>query len=418
MKRVVVTGMGAVSPNGIGREAFWNATATGVSGTDRVTLFDDESVPCKVAAEVKDMSFMDKLTFLTEKDKSRIQRAIPMALYATMEAAAQAGISLQDLSDSERREIGVIVGSGGGGIEFGERQYRIWFEQGLKRVSPYAIVASFVGMVSSEINMAFRLYGMSHVVSTGCTSSSDALGYAFNTIRMGQIPMLITGGIEACITRGLMLGFCKMGTVSMHRNETPKSASRPFNADRDGFIFGEGAWMFILEEMEHAQRRGATILAEIVGYGSTCDAYHRVQIAPTGEESARAMDIALKDARMGPDEIDYINMHGTATKINDKIESHAVRLVFGKRADQIPASSTKSMIGHPQGAAGAAGLSATILAMRNNFAPPTINFETPDPDCDLDYVPNVGRESRIDAALVNCIAFGSKNSVLIVRRPQ
>jgi 3-oxoacyl-[acyl-carrier-protein] synthase II len=364
------------------------------------------------------MGFMNKLSFLTEKDKSRIQRAIPMALYATIEAAAQAGISLQDLSDAERREIGVIVGSGGGGIEFGERQYRIWFEQGLKRVSPYAIVASFVGMVSSEINMAFHLYGMSHVVSTGCTSSSDALGYAFNTIRMGQIPMLITGGIEACITRGLMLGFCKMGTVSMHRNDTPKSASRPFNADRDGFIFGEGAWMFIFEEMEHAKRRGATILAEVVGYGSTCDAYHRVQIAPTGEESARAMEIALKDARMSPGEIDYINMHGTATKINDKIESHAVRVAFGNRADQIPASSTKSMIGHPQGAAGAAGMSATILAMQHNYAPPTINYEAPDPECDLDYVPNVGREARIDAALINCIAFGSKNSVLIIRRPQ
>jgi len=418
MNRVVITGIGAVSPNGIGRDAFWRSTADGVSGTNRITLFDEEEIPCRVDAEVKDMSFTDKLTFLTEKDKSRIQRAIPMALYATMEAAEQAGINLIDLTDAERREIGVIVGSGGGGIEFGERQYRIWFEQGLKRVSPYAIVASFVGMVSSEINMAFRLYGMSHVVSTGCTSSSDAMGYAYNSIRLGQIPMVVTGGIEACITKGLLLAFCKMGTVTTHRNDTPLSASRPFNADRDGFVFGEGAWMFIFEELEHAKRRGAPILAEVVGYGSTCDAYHRVQIAPTGEESARAMNIAMTDAKMSPDEIDYINLHGTATKINDKIESNAVRLVFGKKADQIPASSTKSMIGHPQGASGAAGLSASVLAMLHNYAPPTINFENPDPECDLDYVPNTGRETRIDSALINCIAFGSKNSVLIVRRPQ
>ena len=207
MKRVVITGIGAVSPNGVGREAYWQATAAGVSGTDRVTLFDNAEVPCQVAGEVKDMSFMDKLTVLTEKDKQRVQRAIPMALYATIEAATQAGLNLQDLTDTERREIGVIVGSGGGGIEFGERQYRIWFEQGLKRVSPYAIVASFVGMVSSEINMAFRLYGMSHVLSTGCTSSSDAMGYAFNTIRMGQDPdsyyrrnrSLYNAGANACL---------------------------------------------------------------------------------------------------------------------------------------------------------------------------------------------------------------------------
>ena len=416
MNRVVITGIGAVSPNGIGRDAFWRSTADGVSGTNRITLFDEEEIPCRVDAEVKDMSFTDKLTFLTEKDKSRIQRAIPMALYATMEAAEQAGINLIDLTDAERREIGVIVGSGGGGIEFGERQYRIWFEQGLKRVSPYAIVASFVGMVSSEINMAFRLYGMSHVVSTGCTSSSDAMGYAYNSIRLGQIPMVVTGGIEACITKGLLLAFCKMGTVTTHRNDTPLSASRPFNADRDGFVFGEGAWMFIFEELEHAKRRGAPILAEVVGYGSTCDAYHRVQIAPTGEESARAMNIAMTDAKMSPDEIDYINLHGTATKINDKIESNAVRLVFGKKADQIPASSTKSMIGHPQGACGAAGIAATIVAMQRGHLPPTLNLENPDPECDLDYVPDAGRKKTIEYAVCNCIAFGSKNSALVLRR--
>jgi 3-oxoacyl-[acyl-carrier-protein] synthase II len=418
LKRVVVTGLGAVSPNGIGREAYWHATRNGVSGTGPITLFDASKLSCRVAAEVKGFDF-DR--FVTKKDKDRVQRAVPMAFYAAEEAAEDAGINLDALTETERERMGVVVGTGAGGIEFAERQYKQYYDRAdhdaaYRRVSPYSIVASFVGMLSSEINMRYRIHGCSHVVSTGCTSSSDAMGYAWNAIRLGQFDTIITGGVEACITFGLMTAFCRMGTVTTHCNEQPARASRPFNADRDGFVLGEGAWVILLEELEHACRRGAKIYAELVGYASTCDAYHRVQIAPTGHDAARAMRMAVEGAGLAMDEIDYLNLHGTATRINDKTESAAVRMAFGDRAREVPASSTKSMIGHPQGASGAAGVVATLMAMRDNFVPPTINLESPDPECDLDYVANEGREARIDAALCNCIAFGSKNSALVFKR--
>jgi 3-oxoacyl-[acyl-carrier-protein] synthase II len=412
--------MGAVSPNGIGREAYWRATAGGVSGTGPITLFDASKLSCRVAAEVKDFDFE---RYISKKDRDRVQRAVPMALFATEEAARDAHLDLEALNESEREDIGVIIGTGAGGIEFAERQYKQYYDRGdhdlaYRRVSPYSIVASFVGMLSSEISMAYRLHGMSHVVSTGCTSSTDAMGYAWNAIRLGQIGAVVTGGVEACITFGLMTAFCRMGTVTTKWNHDPARASRPFNADRDGFVLGEGAWILILEEREHALRRGAPIYAELSGYASTCDAYHRVQIAPTGHDAARAMRRAIQQAGLSPDEIDYLNLHGTATRINDRTESAAVRIAFGDRARLIPASSTKSMIGHPQGASGAAGVVATLMAMKHNFAPPTINMETPDPECDLDYVANRGRQTRIDTALCNCIAFGSKNSALVFKRHQ
>ncbi|HLG15028.1 MAG TPA: beta-ketoacyl-ACP synthase II [Blastocatellia bacterium] len=418
LRRVVVTGLGAVSPNGIGREAYWKATAAGVSGTGPITLFDASKLSCRVAAEVKGFDF-DR--YVSKKDKDRVQRAVPMAFSATEEAAHDARINFEALTQSERESIGVVVGTGAGGIEFAERQYRQYYDRGdhdaaYRRVSPYSIVASFVGMISSEINMAFRLHGMSHVVSTGCTSSTDAMGYAWNAIRVGQIDTIATGGVEACITFGLMTAFCRMGTVTTKWNHDPARASRPFNQDRDGFVLSEGAWMLIFEEMDHAVRRGAKIYAEVAGYASTCDAYHRVQIAPTGADAARAMRLAVEGASLTMDEIDYLNLHGTATRINDRTESAAVRMAFGDRARRIPASSTKSMIGHPQGASGAAGAVATLMAMQNNFAPPTINIDTPDAECDLDYVANTGREVRIDTALCNCIAFGSKNSALVFKR--
>lgn len=416
-RRVVITGIGVVSPIGIGCSAFWESVAAGKTGTGRITLFDASSLPCQVAAEVKDASFWNGVS---PKDRDRMQRAVPMALTAVKEAAQQAGIDFETLSEDERRDWGVLIGTGAGGIEFAERQYEAYYRReadvAYRRISPYSIVASFVGMVSSELNMAFRLYGPSHVVSTGCTSSTDAMGYAFDSIRHGRIDALITGGIEACITYGLMAAFCRMGTVTTRHNDQPERASRPFNLDRDGFVLGEGAYIFLFEELDRAKARGAHIYAEIVGYGSTCDAYHRVQIAPTGTESARAMHLALKDGGILPETVDYLNLHGTATRINDKVESAAVRLAFGERAKQIPASSTKSLVGHPQGASGAAGVAATLLAMQHDFLPPTANLENPDPECDLDYIPNIGRSARIDTALCNCIAFGSKNSVLIVQK--
>ncbi|PYP86173.1 MAG: beta-ketoacyl synthase [Blastocatellia bacterium AA13] len=418
LRRVVVTGMGAVSSNGIGREAFWEATAAGKSGTGPITLFDASKLSCRVAAEVKDFDFD---CYVSKKDRDRVQRAVPMAFFATDEAAADAGLDFGSMNEAERENIGVIIGTGAGGIEFAERQYKQYYDRGdheaaYRKVSPYSIVASFVGMISSEINMAYRIHGRSHVISTGCTSSTDAMGYALNAIRLGQLETAITGGVEACITFGLMTAFCRMGTVTTKHNDEPSAASRPFNADRDGFVLGEGAWILIFEDLERAQARGAHIYAEVAGYASTCDAYHRVQIAPTGHEAARAMTLALAEAGLRPDEVGYINLHGTATKINDKTESAAVRIGFGDSAKEIPASSTKSMIGHPQGASGAAGAVATLMGMKHDFAPPTINFSEPDPECDLDYVPNIGRAVKIDTALCNCIAFGSKNSALVFKK--
>jgi 3-oxoacyl-[acyl-carrier-protein] synthase II len=271
-------------------------------------------------------------------------------------------------------------------------------------------------MVSSEVSIHFGFRGPSHVISTGCTSSSDAIGYASSMIRSGMVRYAVAGGADACITRGILTAFVQMGTTTTNWNHDPKRGSRPFNVDRDGFVLSEGAWMLILETMENAIARNATIYAEVAGYGSTCDAYHRVQIMPGGDESARAIQIAVKSAGLSTDEIEYINLHGTATKINDELETLAIKKVFNGRSQRIPASSTKSMIGHPQGACGAAGVIATCLALNQGIIHPTINIENLDPVCDLDYVPNQSRESSVDIALCNTIAFGSKNSALVLKK--
>lgn len=410
--RIVITGMGAVSPNGVGREAFWRACASGGSGTVAITHFDPSDLPCRVAGEVQDF---DVEAHLPAKSRRYGMRVVAMALAAGAEAFEDAGLRVDRLDDEERRRTGVIVGTGAAGIAFGEEQYEIFFREGYRRVSPYGIVATFVGMLSSEISMAFNLRGMSHVVSTGCTSASDAMGYALLALRAGWIDRVLTGGAEACIVPGIMAGFCRMGTMTT-RNGNPARASRPFNADRDGFVMGEGAWMVVFETLESARRRGVPVLAEVLGYGTTCDAYHRVQPEPTGEEAGRAIRLALSDAGVGAEAIGYVNLHGTATELNDRIESRAVRLAFDGHADRLATSALKSMIGHPQGACGAAGLVETVEALRTGWIPPTVNYETPDPACDLDYVPNEGREGDLVAAVVNCIAFGSKNSALVVRR--
>ncbi|HUP18759.1 MAG TPA: beta-ketoacyl-[acyl-carrier-protein] synthase family protein [Gemmatimonadota bacterium] len=412
-RRVLVTGMGAVSPNGVGREAFWRACAAGVSGTGPLSRFEPDGLPCRVVAEVDGF---DVQAHLPEKTRRYGLRVVAMALAAATEALQQAGIQADRLDEEARRRFGVIVGTGAGGIAFGEEQYQTWFREGYRRVSPYGIVATFVGMLSSEISMAYELRGMSHVLSTGCTSSSDAVGYAVQAIRAGWADRVLTGGAEACITPGILAAFCRMGTVTT-RNGDAARASRPFNADRDGFVLGEGAWMLVLESERSARERGAEPLAEIAGYGSTCDAFHRVRPEPTGEDAARAIRSALDDAGVAPEAVGYVNLHGTATELNDRIESRAVRLAFGDHAERLPTSALKSMIGHPQGACGAAGLVETVEAMRSGWLPPTINYDAPDPACDLDYVPNEGRAAEVDTAVVNCIAFGSKNSALVVRRP-
>ncbi len=410
--RVVITGMGAVSPNGIGRRVFWEACAGGSTGTGPITLFDASELPCRVAGEVRGF---DVEAHLPPKSRRYGMRVVAMSLAAAAEALAEAGIDPDHLDEHGRRKTGVLVGTGAAGIAFGEEQYEVFFRDGYRKVSPYGIVATFVGMLSSEISMAFNLRGMSHVVSTGCTSASDAMGYALQFLRGGSVDRILTGGAEACIVPGIMAGFCRMGTMTT-RNGNPSRASRPFNADRDGFVMGEGAWLLVFERLSSALRRGASILAEVIGYGTTCDAYHRVQPEPTGEEAARAISMALEDAKLEPEAIDYVNLHGTATELNDRIESRAVRLAFHDHADRLPTSALKSMIGHPQGACGAAGMVETVEALRAGWLPPTVNYDKPDPACDLDYVPNQGRSADLATAVVNCIAFGSKNSALVVRR--
>ena len=412
-RRVVVTGIGMVSPNGNGADAFCSALRAGISGVGAITLFNAEGLECRVAGEVKNFRCED---FLAPQEARRVGRAVPLLIAATEEALRRAGICWRSMGVEAKQAWGVIIGSGGGTPDFTEEQYRLYFSDQLRRVSAYNVSSSTPGSLSSEISLHFDFRGPSHLISTGCTSSTDALGYAFNMIRFGLADQLISGGADATITPGIMQGFCVMRVVSMSRNHEPERASRPFDRQRDGFVLGEGAWMLILEERERALARGARICAEILGYGSTCDAYHRVRLNPSGEEPARAMSLAIEDAGVAKDEIGYLALHGTSTLLNDRIETLAAKLCFGSRAYEIPMSSVKSMIGHPQGASGAAGVTAAILAMNHGFLPPTINYQDTDPECDLDYIPNRSICRDVDFALCNCIGFGSKNSALVIAR--
>jgi 3-oxoacyl-[acyl-carrier-protein] synthase II len=412
-RRVVVTGIGVVAPNGIGADAYCSALRNGVSGVAAITLFNADNLDCRVAAEVKNFHCEDSLS---RQEARRVGRAVPLLLAATQEALTQAGLCWQRLSLAEKQSWGVIIGSGGGTPDFTEEQYRLYFSDQLRRVSAYNISSSTPGSLSSEVSLHFDFRGPSHLISTGCTSSTDALGYAFNMIRFGLAEKLVSGGADATITPGIMQGFCVMRVVSATRNHEPERASRPFDRQRDGFVLGEGAWILVLEEREHALARGARVYGEILGYASTCDAYHRVRLDPAGEEPARAMTLAIEDAGIAKDDVGYLALHGTSTVLNDRIETLATKLCFGRRAYEIPMSSVKSMIGHPQGASGAAGVVAAILAMNHDFLPPTINYSEADPECDLDYIPNHSFERETEISLCNCIGFGSKNSALVVAR--
>jgi 3-oxoacyl-[acyl-carrier-protein] synthase II len=412
MDRIVITGIGAVSPNGLGRENYFASLAGGKSGIRTITQFDASSLPCRVAGEVD----FDPWAWVDAKNMKHVSRVVPMTLAATDEALRDARLDPGALDLETRRNIGVMLGSGGGAIEFSERMYELWYKGAVKQASVYAIPSGTIGTIASEISMAYDLHGFSHLISTGCTSSTDAIGYAYRNLKLGVADYIITGGADATITEGVMTGFCIMRIVASSFNDSPEAASRPFTRNRDGFVLSEGAWMFVMERESTARARGARIYAEVAGYGSTCDAYHRVRMDESGEEPARAMKVAMKDAGMDPSEVDYLNYHGTSTDLNDRVETRAVKLAFGKHAWKLAGSATKSMIGHPQGACGAAGVAATLMAFRDETLPPTINLDTPDPECDLDYVPDVGRRSRVDAAVCNTIAFGSKNSALALRR--
>jgi len=410
-RRAVITGIGVVSPFGMGSERFLQGIRAGRGAVRVISLFDPGDLPCRVAAEVPGF---EAASVLSEEDLDRVGRIVPLSVVAAREALADAGLEGEALGEVERRDFAVLVGSGAGAIDYAERQYEAYYRQGIRRVNPFAISSSVVGMVSSEISIRFGFTGPSHVLSNGCTSSTDAIGYALHAIRRGERPLILTGGAEACITRGMLEGFCRMRAAAVGWNDRPEKASRPFNRDRSGFVLGEGAYRGVLEGLGPARERGARIYAEVAGYASTCDAHHRVHMSAQGDESTRAMALALRSAGAHEEEVDYINLHGTSTQQNDRVETLAVKALLGDRARRVPASSTKSMIGHPQGACGAAGVIATALGLRHGFLPPTINYETPDPECDLDYVPNEARRAAARLALCNCIGFGSKNSALVI----
>lgn len=414
MLRVAVTGIGAVSPNGIGRETFWKATVQGESGVRRITRFDPSGFAVQVAGQVPDE--FDEKKYVEVKDRPHVSRAVPLAAASVAEAVADAGLAPASMSRDELRQIGVIVGSGGGSQDFTEEQYRLYYTGHTKQCSVYTIPTSTIGTLASEVSMRFGFRGLSHIISTGCTSSTDALGYAFRTIRSGHLTTMVAGGVDAPLAPLILRGFQLMRIMSTRWNDQPQRASRPFSKDRDGFVIAEGAWFFVLEEMEQAKARGVHIYGEIAGYGSTCEAYHRVRLEECGEEPARAIGMALDEAAIPPSEVQYINYHGTSTELNDRVETRAVKLAFNGHAYKLAGSSLKSLIGHPQGSCGAAGVAATLLAMRDGVAPPTINLEEPDPNCDLDYIPSPGRHLAIENAVANCIAFGSKNSALALKR--
>jgi 3-oxoacyl-[acyl-carrier-protein] synthase II len=405
--------MGVVSPNGAGNTAFADAILTGRSGVKRITSFDASEIPVQIAGEV---SGFDELAWVEKRDRKHVSRVLPLALAAATEALNDAGIDSASLSLDERRRFGVIIGSGGGSQEFTEEQYRLFFHQQYAKMSLFCVPTGVMGALSSEISVRFGLRGASHVITTGCTSSTDAFGYSMRQIQSGRLDMVLSGGADAPIALGIMKGFVLMKIMTDSWNQEPERGSRPFSANRDGFVLAEGAWMFILEEYEHARARGANMLAEVAGYGSTCEAFHRVRLQECGEEPARAIGLAMKDAGIAPERVDYVNLHGTSTQLNDRIETRALKLALGEHhARKTPMSALKSQIGHPQGACGAAGVAATIVAMQHGQIAPTLNLDTPDSECDLDYVPEAGRKKEIAYAVCNCIAFGSKNSALVLR---
>jgi 3-oxoacyl-[acyl-carrier-protein] synthase II len=413
LPRVVISGMGVVSPNGIGKEAFCRAILAGTSGVKRISRFDPSALPVQIAGEIPDF---DEFAWVDVRERKHVSRVVPLALAASAEAIQDAGLDPGSMSMDEKREIGVILGTGGGAQEFSEEQYRLWHTGHVKQVSLFCIPSGTMGTIPSEVSMRFGFRGYSHVVTAGCTSSTDAIGYAYQHIQAGVQPLFLVGGVDSDITPGIIKGYTLLRALTQSWNDDPERASRPFSADRDGFVIAEGSWMFILEEYEHARARGARIYAEIAGYGSTCEAFHRVRMSDSPEEPARAITMALEEANLSPQDIHYVNLHGTSTAMNDRVETRALKLALGTRAKMIPMSGLKSQIGHAQGACGSASLAATLIAMEHGKIPPTINLEAPDPECDLDYVPQAGRTADVHNAICNCVGFGSKNSAIVLSK--
>lgn len=409
-KRVVVTGMGVISPLGNNLATFWQALKNSQSGIGRITSFDASKFDCRIAGEVKD--FNPEEYGMSSKDTKRMAKFVQFAVACAKQVITNAGLDLDKL-DTNR--IGVVVGSGIGSLQTMEDEHNIYLAKGPSRLSPFLIPMLIVNEASGQIGINFGLKGPNSCVTTACASGSHAIGDAFRIITYGDADVMVCGGTESCITTLGVGGFCALKGLST-RNDEPQRASRPFDRERDGFVMAEGCGLVVLESLEHAHKRKANIIAEIVGYGMSCDAYHITAPDPEGEGAARAMTAALKDARLNPEDIDYINAHGTSTKLNDKIETQAIKRSFGAYAKKVMVSSTKSMTGHLLGAAGGVEFVACVLSIRDGIIPPTINYEFPDPDCDLDYVPNLARKTNVDVCMSNSLGFGGHNASLIVKK--
>ncbi len=408
-RRVVVTGVGMVIPQGIGIDPVWEKICEGISGVGPITKFNASGFETRIAAEVKDFRAEE---FIDPKELRKMDLFIHYALAATKIAIEDSGLELEK-EDPER--IGACVGTGLGGLSSLEKYHQVLLEKGPRRITPFFIPMIIANEASGQISIFHNLKGPNICVVTACATGAHCIGTAFRGIQYGDADVMVAGGVEATITPLAVAGFNAMRAIST-RNDEPEKASRPFDRDRDGFVMGEGGAVMILEELERAKRRGAKIYAELVGYGYNSDAYHLAAPDPEGDGAARCMRMALKDAGLSPDEVDYINAHGTSTELNDITETLAIKRVFGERAYKIPVSSTKSMTGHLLGAAGSTEAVFSVLTIRDGVIPPTINYENPDPRCDLDYVPNVAREKKVKVVMSNSFGFGGTNSVLIFRK--
>jgi len=407
-RRVVITGLGTVNPIGIGIEVFWKSLMEGKSGISPISCFDASTFSCKVAGEVKNFDAADYMDPLSAKKMDRFAHfAVVSAQMAVKDAELK-------INESNAYEIGVIVGSAMGGIPLAETQHTIFLEKGIKRVSPYLNSSLFPGAAASQVSIALGIKGFSNTIAGACSTGNDAIGYAFQCIQNGLLDICLVGGAEAPLAP-LTLGSFDIIHALSTLNDPPLKASRPFDATRNGFVLSEGCGMMVMEELGHAIKRGAKIYGEVIGYFSTLDAFHMVHPAPDAEAGTKCVQSALKIAEIYPEEIDYINAHGTSTPLNDKNETKVIKNVFGARAYKIPISANKSMTGHALGAAGAIEAIASLLTLKYQYIPPTINYESPDPECDLDYVPNRGREAEVHTILSNSYGFGGKNSSLIFR---
>jgi len=408
-KRVVVTGLGAVTPVGNDVPAMWDALLKGKSGIKRISSFDPSRFDSQFAGEIKDF---DLLKYVTLKESKRMERFVLFAVAASKQAMQDSGV---DISKEDPYRVGVLVGSGVGSLHAMEEACRVYFAKGPSRISPFMIPLLIVNEAAGNVSIALGAKGPNSCVATACATGSHAIGDAFRIIQHDNADVMVCGGTESCISPTGIGGFCALKALSC-RNDEPERASRPFDVQRDGFVMSEGSGVVVLEELEHAKKRGAHIYAEIVGYGMTGDAYHITAPDPNGGSSAKAMEFTLKDAKLNPGDVQYINAHGTSTQLNDKIETKAIKSCFKDHARRVAISSTKSMTGHLIGAAGGVEFIISALAIKYNVAPPTINLENPDPECDLDYVPNVARPMEINAAMSNSLGFGGHNATLALKK--